>query len=258
MSNPKKFIVSHAPFWHNGSNISERNFHTMLAALPAVVFGMMQYGMPAVGVVCLAVSSAIFWEYAMCRITKQPATVGDGSAALIGLLFAMLLPATMPWWAVLTGTFVAVVIGKFIFGGIGSNPFNPAVLSVAILMVSWRHLFDFNGMLLTYDLGFDMAYPLAALKSFGAPAVADVNPLALLAGRQAGAIGATFGLGLIAGGLYLIIRGFIRWEIAASFVGGVFFRGPAVQHFRSFPLCRSLFSPVHRVHAHRRLLSGHR
>jgi electron transport complex protein RnfD len=223
MNNRKKLIVSHAPFWHDGSNVFERNYHIMLAAIPAVVLGWMQYGMPAVGVVCLSVSSAIFWEYAMGRITRQPITVGDGQAALIGLMFAMLLPATMPWWAVLTGTFIAVVVGKFIFGGIGSNPFNPAVLSVAILMVSWKHLFDFDQSLLTYDLGFNMVYPLAALKSFGIPAIEDTSKLDLLLGRQTGGIGATFGLGLIAGGLYLIVRGFIRWEISFSFLAGVFF-----------------------------------
>jgi len=222
MNNQKKFIVSHAPFWHDGSNIFERNYHIMLAALPAVILGLMQYGMPAVGVVCLSVSSAIFWEYVMNRATKRPITIGDGQAALIGLLFAMLLPATMPWWAVITGTFVALVIGKQIFGGIGGNPFNPAVLAVAMLMVSWKSLFDFNEALLTYDLGFTMVYPLAALKSFGVSAVASTKPLDLLLGRQVGGIGSTFGLGLIAGGLYLIARGFIRWEISFSFLAGVF------------------------------------
>jgi len=222
MNNQKQFIVSHAPFWHNGSSIVERNHNILLAALPALLFGIIQYGVNAFAVACLAVSTAMLWELLMNKITKCPVTIADGHAALTGLLFAMVLPATAPWWLVLVGTFVAVVIGKQIFGGIGSNPFNPIALAVAILMVSWPDYFDFDASLVHYDFGFLAAYPLTALKYFGPEAVNGYNIGGLLLGQQVGGIGATFGLGLIAGGLYLIIRGFIRWEIVVSFVGGVF------------------------------------
>jgi electron transport complex protein RnfD len=222
MTSRKKFIVSHAPFWHYGSNITERSYHTMLAALPAVLMGLFYYGTPAIAVAALSVSSAIGWELAINKVTKQTITIGDGNAALIGLLFAMLVPATMPWWAVLTGTFIAVVIGKHIFGGIGGNVFNPVVLAVAILAISWKYLLDFDAALLNYDPGFMMAAPLVKLKAFGVDAVKDYSYVGLLFGRQAGGIGSGFGLGLIAGGVYLILRGFIRWEIALSFLAGVF------------------------------------
>lgn len=222
MTNRKKFIVSHAPFWHYGSNITERSYHTMLAALPAVLMGIFYFGVPALSVVALSVSSAIGWELAINKVTKQSITIGDGNAALIGLLFAMLVPATMPWWAVLTGTFIVVVIGKHIFGGIGGNVFNPVVLAVAILAISWKYLLDFDAALLNYDPGFMMAAPLVKLKAFGVNAVKDFSYVNLLFGRQAGGIGSGFGLGLIAGGVYLILKGFIRWEIALSFLAGVF------------------------------------
>ncbi|MGB5619539.1 MAG: RnfABCDGE type electron transport complex subunit D [Desulfobacterales bacterium] len=222
MTNRKKFIVSHAPFWHYGSNITERSYHAMLAALPAVFMGIFYYGAPAIAVVALSVSSAIGWELAINKVTKQTTTIGDGNAALIGLLFAMLVPATMPWWAVLTGTFIAVVIGKHIFGGIGGNVFNPVVLAVAILAISWKYLLDFDAALLNYDPGFMMAAPLVKLKAFGVDAIKDYSYVGLLFGRQAGGIGSGFGLGLIAGGVYLILRGFIRWEISLSFLAGVF------------------------------------
>jgi len=222
MSNQKKFIVSHAPFWHDGSSITERSYHIMIAALPAVLFGIFQYGLPAVAVVSFSVSCAIFWELTMNFVTKRSLTIGDGNAALIGLLFAMLVPATLPWWAVLTGTFVAVIIGKQIFGGIGSNAFNPVVLAIAILMVSWKDLFDFDEALLNYDLEFTMLYPIAALKHFGPASIESFTAGDLLLGKQTGGIGATFGLGIILGGIYLIIRGFIRWEICLTFLIGVF------------------------------------
>ena len=221
MFDQKKFVVSHAPFLHDESRISERSYNIMLAALPAVLFGLVHYGIPALGVVSLSISSSIIWEFIMNYVTKRPKSIGDGNAALIGLLFAMLLPATSPWWLVLTGTFVSVVIGKQIFGGIGGNPFNPALIGIAILMVSWKNFFDFDDALLNYDLGFIMVYPLAALKHFGVSAVDSFTISDLLLGRQIGAIGTTFGIGIIAGGIYLIIRGFIRWEISLSFLAGV-------------------------------------
>ena len=218
----KQLIVSHAPFWHCGRNVAERTYSIMLAALPATVFGFLMFGGPAIAVVCFSVSTAMFWEVLINRARKQPVTIGDGNAAMIGLLLAMVLPATTPWWVVLTGTFLAVVIGKHIFGGIGSNPFNPIALAMAIMMVSWSDAFDFNMALRHYDFSFAMAYPLVQLKAFGTQAVEGYRTMDLLLGQQAGGIGSTFGLGLIVGGLYLIVRGFIRAEIAVSYIAGIF------------------------------------
>jgi electron transport complex protein RnfD len=195
----------------------------MLAALPALIAGIFYYGIPVLGVVSLSVATAIFWELAINHVTKRPVTIGDGNAAVIGLIFAMLMPATMPWWAVITGTLIAVVVGKQIFGGIGSNPFNPAALAVAILMVSWKDLFNFDGMLLDYDFGFAAVYPLALVKAFGTESLTSIHLGDLLMGRQIGGLGATFGLGLILGGCYLMLRGFIRPEIPVTFLAGVYF-----------------------------------
>jgi electron transport complex protein RnfD len=221
MFEQKKFTVSHAPFWHNGSSVSARSYNIILATLPAVLFGFFTYGMPAVGVVALAVSSAVAWELAFNKIAKRSPSIGDGNAAMIGLLFAMLLPATSPWWLVVTGTFVAVIVGKQIYGGIGGNPFNPVLVGLAILTLSWKDFFDFNEVLVNYDFSYPMAYPLASLKHFGVFAISDFKPAALLMGQQSGGIGAVFGLGLILGGIYLIIRGCIRWEISVSFLAGI-------------------------------------
>ena len=218
----KKLIVSHAPFWHIGNRVTGRSYQTMLAAAPALLGGLVFYGAPVVAVVGLSVASAMLWELLFNKVMKTSPTIGDGNAALVGLLLAMVFPATMPWWAVITGTFIAVVVGKQIFGGIGSNAFNPVALAVAIMMVSWSDLFDFNGMLLTYDFKFSAAYPLFTAKHFGSASVEPFTIGELLMGQQVGAIGATFGLGIIIGGIYLIIRGIIRWEIALAFLAGVY------------------------------------
>jgi len=222
MVNEKKLIVSHAPFWHNGSSLFEKNCNIMIAALPAVLFGFTQYGIHAVGCVSICISTAIIWELLFNLISKQQISVGDCDAAVIGLLFSMLIPATTPWWAAVTGTFVAIIIGKQIYGGIGSNPFNPVLIGLAILMISWKDLFDFNEALLNYDLGFTMVYPLAALKHFGISSIESFSVGSFIAGKQIGAIGSTFGIGIIVGGIYLILRGIIRWEISVSFLAGIF------------------------------------
>ena len=221
MHNQKLFLSSHAPFWHNGSSITSRSYDMMLAALPAVVMGVWQYGAPALGVVAFSVSCAMLWELLLNKAMGRPVSIGDGNAAVIGLLFAMLLPATAPWWTVVIGTFLAIVVGKQIYGGMGSNPFHPSLVAFAIIMLSWKAIVNFDAALVNYDLGFNMVYPLGAVKHFGASAAAGYSRYDLLMGMQSGGIGATFGLGLILGGIYLILRGIIRWEISLSFLLGI-------------------------------------
>jgi electron transport complex protein RnfD len=221
MHNQKLFISSHAPFWHNGSSISSRSCDVILAALPAVVFGICQYGASALGVVTFSISCAMLWELLLNKAMKRPVSIGDGNAAVIGLLFAMLLPASAPWWTVVIGTFLAIVVGKQIYGGLGCNPFNPVLVAFAIVMLSWKGIVNFDEALVNYDLGFLMVYPLGAVKHLGASAALNYDFCDLLMGRQSGGIGSTFGLGLILGGIYLILRGSIRWEIALSFLLGV-------------------------------------
>ena len=222
MHSQKLLIGSHAPYWHNGNSVTSKSYNIMLAALPAVGMGIYQYGIPALAVITFSISCAMLWELIMNIAMKRPISIGDGDAAAIGLILAMLLPATTPWWIVLTGTFLAIVIGKQIFGGLGGNPFNPILVAFAILMLSWKNYLDFDTALLNYDLGFKMLYPLGALKHFGTDAIGDFTSQGLLMGQQFGGIGAFCGLGLIIGGLYLILRGYIRWEIAFSFLIGIF------------------------------------
>lgn len=222
MFKDKYFIGSHAPFLHNGSSVAVRNRHIMLAALPAAFMGIFLYGPPALGVVALSISSAMIWELIMNRATGRGATIVDGNAALIGLLLAMLLPASAPWWFVVIGTFVAVVLGKEIYGGIGCNPFNPVLVGAAVLTLSWKGVMNFDEALVNYDMSFTMLSPLTAMKYYGVQGPESYPIADMLMGRYAGGIGSTFGLGLVAGGVYLVLRGFIRWEIPVSFLASAF------------------------------------
>ncbi|MDZ7666127.1 MAG: RnfABCDGE type electron transport complex subunit D [Desulfotignum sp.] len=218
--NHKKLTVSHAPFWHDGDSLFKKNLNFIIALLPAAIFGVLQFGAPALGVLALSVSCAMLWELIINAVSKKPFTIGDLDAALIGLLFGMMLPAVTPWWLVVVGTFVAVFMGKMIFGGIGASPFNPALLGMAILMLSWNMFFDFDTAYVNYDFDFTALAPLAAVKFQGA--ATDLFPLsALFMGREVGAVGAVFSLGLIIGGIYLILRGYTRWELSVSFIAGI-------------------------------------
>ena len=260
--------MSHAPFWHDGDSLFQMNLNIMIATLPAVIFGIIQFGAPAVGVLALSLSSAMAWELIMNLVSKKKITIGDLDSALIGLIFGMMLPATSPWWFVITGTFVAVIIGKMIFGGIGANPFNPALVGMAILMLSWKTLFDFDAAYVNYEFGFTALAPLAALKASGASAIEGLFPISdLIMGKQVGAIGSTFGLGLIIGGVYLILKGYIRWEIPVSFIIGIIvtafcfnmanpdtYAGPMIHLFSGYTLLGAFFlatetssSPVNRI-----------
>jgi len=254
MIDQKKFIVSHAPFWHIGASITERSYQTMIAALPAVFAGIYYFGVPALGVVSWSIAFSILWELAFNYAAKRPITVGDGNAALMGLLLGMLLPASAPWWLVIIGTAVAIIIGKQIYGGIGANPFHPVLVSMAMLMLSWRTFLNFDYALIHFDFDYVSRFPLSAVKSFGAAAAEPYGIMDLMLGRQIGGIGTTFGLGLIAGGLYLIYRRIVRWEIPFSFIAGVLltallfqmaapqrFAGPLFHLFTGYTLIGAFF-----------------
>ena len=221
MPDRKKLVVAFAPFWHNGNRITDRSLQIILAALPAALFGVYRFGTPALGVLALAVSSAVLWELAFNRVAKRPVSVGDGTAAVIGLLFGMMLPATLPWWAVVTGTFLAIVVARQIYGGVGANTFNPTAVAVAILMLAWKQRMDVDAALVNYAFDFPAAFPLAAVKAFGNSAVKDLSLMDLFLGRQVGGIGTIGGAALLAGGVYLVLRGVIRWEIPVSFLAGM-------------------------------------
>ncbi len=209
MSDPIELRVSSAPFWHDGSRVSARNGHIMLALLIPVVAGMIRHGLPAVIVVGMSLVSAVLWELAMNIVTRRRITVFDGNAAMTGLLFSMLLPAVAPTWLIIVLTFIAVVVIKGIYQKTDIHPFNPVVVTMALLLFLQSGFAGFGGIVLNGTYGFTSASRLA------------VGTMGQLMGHQPGGLGATFGLGLIIGGVYLMLRGYIRWEISLSFLAGI-------------------------------------
>ena len=216
-----KLIVSHAPFWHNGDSLFQQNLNYLIALVPAALFGVLTFGAPALGVLSLATASAMLWEVIMSIISKQKVAIGNMESAVIGLLFGMMVPATMPWWVVITGTFIAVVMGKVVFGGTGGNSFHPTLVGIAILAMSWPAFMDFDTAYVSYQFDFTALAPLVAVKAQGTSVLTSFSNCDLLMGKEVGGIGSTFGLGIIIGGIYLMIKGYTRWEIVVSFIAGI-------------------------------------
>ena len=219
--NDLTLTVSSPPHWHTGQKISKVIYGLMLALIPAVILGIVNYRMHAVRVIAVAIVSAMVVEAIMQYAMKRPFSLTDGSAALSGLLLALILPASTPWWLVAVGSAVGVIIGKQIFGGIGGYPFNPVLIGWAIIRISWPGHLNFDDVLVNFSWVGD-AYPLTTLKVSGAAALSKFSYVDLFLGKQLGGIGAAATLWLIIGGLFAIVRGYIPWRIPASFILGVF------------------------------------
>jgi electron transport complex protein RnfD len=216
-----KLVVSSPPHWHVKLTESRIHLDFIIALVPAVIFAVLTYGMHAVRVIALAVSAAVLSEIVIRKLFKKPLTFTDGSAFLIGLLFALLLPPSVPFWLVLMGTFLCIFIGKELFGGLGSHPLNPVLVGWAIIQISWPGYLNINLATANYNLGYDFHYPLAALKKGGIEAISDLNLLDLFLGKQSGGMGAVAIPLILLGGIYLLLRKRITWEIPFSFAVGV-------------------------------------
>lgn len=220
---PGSLVVSTGPHCHCGRRVATTYRMVLVALLPATIAGIARYGADALGIVALAIGSAMAAEALWQRLLGRPVTVADGSAATSGLLLALLLPATMPAHMVVVATVLAIIVGKQCFGGLGCNPLNPALVGYAILRITepWSGYLDFDLALVIYDVGFSKEYPEAVFRTLGASGLADFDLLDLLLGRQTGGIGSSQIAWLLLGGVFLVLRGTIRWQIPASFLAGV-------------------------------------
>lgn len=186
----------------------------ILALVPAVAWGIYLFGINAVKVISASVITCALAEYISCLVRRKPLTLRDFSFLVTGVLFALTLPPTLPVWIVCLGAAVSIIIGKEIFGGLGQNIFNPALVGRAFLMAS------FPAHLTTWVKPFDAvscATPLGIWKF--QKAFTGINELFL--GTTGGCIGETSALILLLGGLYLIIRKIADWRIPLSYLGSV-------------------------------------
>lgn len=234
------YILSSSPHAHAASSVRRIMLDVIVALLPATVVGIAVFGLPALWTVATCVSTCIATE-ALCRMAmKRENTVGDLSAVLTGLLLALNLPAGIPLWMAAAGSVFAIGVAKQVFGGLGMNPFNPALSARAFMLIS------FTGPMTTWLKPFwwrtpeaaTTATPLATMKGlFAAEATAGASPHAIFGGAGSvglpspadmalgnipGCIGEVSAVALALGGAYLLWRRTITWHIPFSFLGAVF------------------------------------
>ncbi len=211
-----RLTVSVAPFWHSGAGIARNSYLGMAALLPAAAVGVMHYRVGALAVLGLCIASSMTAEALMQKIMGRPVTIGDGSAALTGMLLALLLPAGTPWWLVVVGSFCAIIVGKQIYGGIGSHPLNATLVGWVMIRISWGVHMDADAALANLP-GFSGLSTLAALRGGYVDAVSLKD---VMLGGVIGPIGSA-GLLVLIGGLVLCALRLIKWEVSIGFLGGV-------------------------------------
>lgn len=214
----KKLVVSSSPHLKSPENIRSIMVDVLIALFPVALMAVFLFGYRALVTMIIAMVAAMVTE---AIILRKGDFFGDGSAAVTGLLLAMTLPPAPPWWMVVIGSVVAIAIGKQIYGGIGNNIFNPALVGRAVLAVSWAgHM---AGSVWLKPVPLDLA----------ADAVTEASPLAtydaslgdLFIGTVSGSLGETSAIALIIGAVWLYYRGHIDWRIPGGFIGAVFILG---------------------------------
>jgi len=193
-----------------------------MSLIPAGIVSLYFFGYHALMVIVSCVLASMLTEAATRKILKRPNTLSDGSALVTGLLLAYCLPPSSPYWICIVGAACSIVLAKELYGGLGHNPFNPALVGRAILLAAWPTQMTTWMMPRMEWLGrldaVTGATPLTALKLYGKTA-----PLwDLFIGRVGGSLGETSALALLIGAAYLLLRRVIEWRIPTGFILTVF------------------------------------
>ncbi len=231
-----KLIVSLSPHAHVTDSVERNMYGVIIALLPALLVSFLYFGIGSVVVCASSVAACMFFEWAITKyIMKKEPTLTDGSAILTGLLLGFNLPSNLPVWIIIIGALVAIGIGKMTFGGLGCNPFNPALVGRCFLLVSFpaqMTSWPVAGQLTSYVDAQTGATPLSIMKEAiksGDPTVLDRLPdsVSLLLGNPginhgAGTIGEICALALIIGLIYMLWKKIITWHIPVSILATVF------------------------------------
>jgi len=198
----------------------------IIALIPAAVWGIIQFADAAVLLMAVGIISAVVSETIITRLAGQPLSIRDGHAALVGLMFAMLMPPGVPWWLVAVGASVGILIGKMPFGPLGGSPISPALVGVLIVTLSWpSEMTRFIQPTTADDM---LKVPNAAPAEDPQTAVLmdpsefeEYDKINLFLGDQVGTIGGISPFLLLLGGLFLIWRRVTRWQGPVGFILGL-------------------------------------
>ena len=209
------FKVSSSPHVRSNDSTSKIMLLVIIALMPATLFGIYNFGIRALMIICITIATCVISEYLFNLIVKKKNTIDDLSAVVTGLLLALNLPVGIPWWQPIVGGVFAIIVVKCMFGGLGQNFMNPALAARCFL------LFSFSEYMVNYDVtknGVDVytgATPLSLIKNEG---LASVNVKDMFIGNIAGTIGETSVIAILLGAIILIWFNIIDLKIPFSYI----------------------------------------
>lgn len=213
----ENLIVSPSPHQKSSMTTQKVMLHVIIALAPAIAASGIIFGLRAILLILLCAISCVFFEYLSRIVMKRSQTISDLSAIVTGILLAMNLPVTMPLWMAVIGSFVAIVIVKQLFGGLGQNFANPAIVGRIVLMLS------FTTQMTTWVKPF--FYKTADLTTSPTPLSSSIEILPsykeLFLGTTGGCLGETCALALLIGGLYLVVMKIISLSTPVAFIGSL-------------------------------------
>lgn len=210
----EKLTVSPSPHIRDNISTSKIMTHVLIALLPALIMSALFFGGRALMLTGFCTLTAMLWERLCNLIMKRPNSTGDLSAAVTGMLLAFNLPVTLPYWMAAIGTFVSIVIVKQLFGGLGQNFANPAIVGRIVLMLS------FTGEMTKWAVSF---YDSSDIVTGATPLVTKTESYYdLFLGRVGGCLGEVSALALLLGGFYLVAMKVITIHTPVAFIGTVF------------------------------------
>jgi len=212
----ERLVVSVSPHIRAKENVRVIMFDVLLSLSPALVASVILFGRQALLIVSVSIFFSVASEFLWQRMWRKKITVGDLSSVVTGMLLAFVLPPSSPLWMVAIGAFVAIILGKQLFGGLGYNPFNPALVARAVLLASWPVYMTtwtrpFDGVTTASPLGIVKMKLDQELPSY----------LQMFLGNRAGCLGEISVLALLVGAVYLLYKKQITWHIPASYIGTV-------------------------------------
>ena len=224
MSN-RRLIVSGSPHIHTGSSVKSRMWGVVIALLPALAFSLYAFGIGALVVIAVSVLGCVMTEYLIQRyLIKGELTITNGSAVITGLLLAMNLPSNLPVWIVLIGCVVAIGLGKYAFGGLGQNIFNPAILGRVFLLISFpQQMTSWPLPMVNRASYLDATTGATILGKMKLNELVpdNVDLMGAFMGQMGGSLGEMCGLAILLGGAYLLVRRIISWHIPVSIIATV-------------------------------------
>ena len=222
-----KLLVSPSPHLHTKTSTKSLMRDVVIAMIPAVIVSVLFYGWAELLVLGVSVASCVLLEYLITKyLLKKPCTVCDMSAVVTGILLALNLPATTPWWVVFIGAVVAIGVAKMTFGGLGQNLFNPAIVGRVFLLISFpTYMTNWakpNGFISTAAVdAFTGATPLGLAKEGGVAAVDGLDYMDMLFCNIGGSAGELSALAILVGFVYLLARRVIKPYITISILATV-------------------------------------